>query len=314
MKHEWAKRVAERDGQIVALRSHEQRRHWLVVVVVAAMLVGAFSAQSLWPFLALHLFHGAEEDASARRPSLPAVSVHPPVAAIPPVDPALARLGTDDVGSDSPRMLHLVETHPGETNHEGLARIGTDPRNPQTYSVGSVMLNGARLIEVYADHVVLERSGEKVGLYLDSKGSQTSRAMPADLLLVGGDPPKALQNQPEVASGQTHNPMLADFVRSNPVFDGDRLRGVELFPGLRAGAFARLGLVEGDVITAVSGTAVTDASEVVNQLDQLLAGSTLEVTVKRGAQTIQVNLSGSVLSSESFSDTAVLGMGQESGQ
>ena len=176
------------------------------------------------------------------------------------------------------------------------------------------MLNGARLIEIYADHVVLERSGEKIDLYLDSKGLPSSSSASAVLLLVGGHSPEVQKKQPSVVLDQIRRPVLTDFLRPNPVFREDRLQGVELFPGSRADVFARLGLIEGDVITAVNGVAVTDANEVVTQLEELSAGGSLEVTVKRGAQEMPLNLNGFALLSESFGDTTNLEIGQEPGQ
>ena len=175
------------------------------------------------------------------------------------------------------------------------------------------MLNGARLTEIYSDHVVLERSSEKVELYVDSKDQKPDRTISADLLMVGGVPPPAREDQASATPNQPRNLMLTDFVRPNPVFEGGRLQGVELFSGEWAEVFTRLGLADGDVVTAVNGAAVTDAGDVVNQLEQLLAGGALDVTVKRGAQMVHLNLSGSVLASESFGDTAFPGMGREPG-
>ena len=308
-----ARRAAERETQAIALHSREQRRFWLAVVVAAALSAGAFSAQSLWPFLAPHLVSADNEKVPAPHAASRQMPSQPVVPANTPVDEKLARLGTDDVGATSPRMLHLVEALPGKSTHDGSARIGTDPRNPQTYSVGSLMLNGARLTEIFPDHVVLQRSAEKLELYLDSGGQVPSHAMSSDLLLVGGARPPPQEAQP-LSVDQRHALTLTDFIRPSPVFDGDRLQGVALFQGEKADEFSRLGLAEGDVVTAVNGEVVTDAAGVVSQLEQLLAGGELNVSVRRGAKTIQLSLNGSVFSTESSGDVAALDMGQDSGQ
>ena len=310
-QHGWAMRTPEQEKRLKVAQS--KRRYWLAVVIVAAISIGAFSAQLFWPFLLPHLLSAANETTSRPKSSLKRVSGGPSISPTPPVDTKLVSLGTDDVGAKSPRMLHLVETLPGKNIRDGRARIGTDPRNPQTYSTGSIMLNGAQLTEIYSDHVVLERSSEKVELYIDSKGQKPDRAMSADLLMVGGLPPAAWEDQTSARPNQPRNLVLTDFVRPNPVFEGGHLQGVELFSGERAEVFTRLGLTDGDVVTAVNGAAVTDAGDVVNQLEQLLAGGALDVTVKRGAQMVQLNLSGSVLASESFGDTAFPGIGREPG-
>jgi type II secretion system protein C len=202
----------------------------------------------------------------------------------------VARLGTDDFGSSSPRLLHLIEAHPGQNSREGTALIGTSIKNPQTYAVGSLMLNGARLVEIYPDHVVLRLAGRTESLYLE----QVQPTRHSDLLLVGGRPTQANETLP--ATSEAHSAQsITDYIRPNPVFDGDRLRGVELFPGAHADAFARLGLSAGDVITAVNGVAVTDAGDVMSLLEQLTQGGGFEATVKRGGQMVQVNLTGASL-------------------
>jgi general secretion pathway protein C len=160
------------------------------------------------------------------------------------------------------------------------------------------MLNGARLIEIYADHVTFERLGQKAELYLE--GSQPSHKVASDLLLVGGPALQARGSQPANAESPDRTLALTDYIRPNPVFEGDRLKGVELFPGARADAFVRLGLSPGDVMTAVNGVPVTDMATVMNVLEQLFVGGGVDATLTRGGQVVQASLSGSALSVEAL--------------
>jgi len=45
--------------------------------------------------------------------------------------------------------------------------LGVARENPQTYSTGALLANGARLTEVRANYVVLERAGHSARLYLE---------------------------------------------------------------------------------------------------------------------------------------------------
>ncbi len=53
--------------------------------------------------------------------------------------------GTDSSVSPRPLPLYLVVTMPGRNKNEGTARIGTSVENPQTYTSGAILANGARL-------------------------------------------------------------------------------------------------------------------------------------------------------------------------
>jgi hypothetical protein len=141
-------------------------RKFIAVLGVITLAVGAFSAMKLL------------------RPDDP---VRPVVVVAPAVDPlpearqprAALAPGLLDATSmsvqDVPKRLYLIDTTPGRTPTEGSARIGVDPRVPQSYSAGAVLLNGARLAQIHNRYVVLARGHERARLDLyDPKSVEKS--------------------------------------------------------------------------------------------------------------------------------------------
>jgi len=193
-----------------------------------------------------------------------------------------------------PLALHLVATHPGRNAFEGYADVGVDPRSPQTYRVGALLANGARIEEVYSDHVVLARHGRRTNLYLEGENSRSAVSRQetidenASMRTVGGPISVA------AATADSHD-ALTDYIRVAPVFEGDRIRSLEVYGNGRSDVFQRLGLEGGDLITEIDGAEVANQGVAVAALRQLTSGRTLSVTVLRGGDVHKVQLDGAVV-------------------
>jgi general secretion pathway protein C len=231
---------------------------------------------------------------SASAPSTPPVTIQkPPPTPQPAAFPAAAkdlRAGFPGIwASKEPRPLILTGTVVGSHPGEGSAFIATDERNPQTYAIGAVLANGARLAEVAKDHVILQKDGRSVRLDIQNV---KSRGRPvSDLLMVGGV-------QPAVTAKPTHTETFTQFIRTNPVYEGNVLSGYEVYPGQKAGVFGRLGLRPGDVITALDGARLTDAGNAMHLLAQLASGLAMRATVKRSGKTEELSLDGALMKAE----------------
>lgn len=281
-------------------RPQETKRELLIVAVLIVMAFGAFSAEQLWTALKTRPAPPtAEVSTPAAAPkidSTPAAPIASP-AGNAVVDPSVAKLGTDDLGSKRPRVLVLVDTTPGRNSREGSARLGTNPRNPQTYSAGAVLLNGARLAEIHSDYVVLERNNESVRLYL--QGKQPRGAAPvSDLLEVGGSSSSQPTFRAELPDAGANAPSVTEFIRPNPVFENEMLKGFALYPGNRSGAFYKSGLAAGDVLIELNGVPAIDAAQVMGLLQQWVSGAALNATVQRGRRTKHITLDGTVPGAE----------------
>src|SRR5262249_52172757 len=118
----------------------------------------------------------------ASAPPPPAGATH----SRPQTDISVSFPGIKSSVSDSPKRLVLTGTVLGRSPHEGTAFIGVDARNPQTYSAGAVLANGAHLTLIYKDHVVVEQNGRTALLYLTDRQPRAASDRSSDLLTVGG--------------------------------------------------------------------------------------------------------------------------------
>jgi hypothetical protein len=277
--------VAEMD------RRHHFRVRALSFVGAATLIIVAFWSAGLPPtewYTRLHKWL-SHESTTTTKPATAAVPkpVTPTSAAIPTVVKPLS--GTDSSISPVPLPLYLIATSPGRNAHEGTARIGTSPENPQTYGAGATLANGAQLVEIRNDYVVLERDHKSVRLYMKSLGRSNTSLN--DLLTVGGaEPPK-----PQTP---TMREVLTDYVRPSPIYDGNVLRGFQVYPGPKSGIFSRLGLQAGDVITAINDAPLVDPATTLQSLNQVVGGTALVVTVERKQRRERVVLDGSLIAAD----------------
>jgi hypothetical protein len=225
------------------------------------------------------------------------------------VDPAGAKPGSDYAGAETPRTLVLIDTSPGQNARDGTARLSTDPRNPQTYVTGALLLNGARLTEIHRDYVVLERGADSTRLYVQGKAPRDS-VQKSPLILVGGVSPPASSSTSDASTPSSEDARTAaitTYIRPNPVFEREQLHGFALYPGVQSAEFSKLGLQAGDVITAINGVGVTSGQEIMDALEQLTAGASVAATIQRGGKVQQVTLDGSVITAE-HRDIALAGV------
>jgi len=195
-------------------------------------------------------------------------------------------IGTDSSVSEVPVRLVLAATLLGRNSREGYADIGTAAVSPQRYRAGALLANGARVAEIHADHVVLTRDGQEAQLAVQGHGPADLRTEPSSLLTVGG----ARRSTPAIPDSQD---ALTDRIRIAPVFESDALHALEVYAGAQSEAFGRLGLQQGDRITAIDGAPVRDQARAMAELRRLTEGAALLVTVERGAGTEVLALDGS---------------------
>jgi hypothetical protein len=194
--------------------------------------------------------------------------------------------GNDSSISPIPRNLILTATRPGRTPHEGFADLGTDAGSPQTYRVNAILANGAQLAAIYADYVLLTKGQQSARLYVNQSLSQAVR----DLTTVGGD-------RPEIATGGTSWDGLTDVIRPTPVYDGDTLRGYQVYAGSKSWVFGKLGLLPGDVIVGINGGGLSTPQSDIDRLESLADGASVSVTLARSDGPVTITINGSVVQS-----------------
>jgi hypothetical protein len=222
---------------------------------------------------------GADPNARATLPPQPFLAMEP------------TPVGTDSSVRSDLRGLTLRATHPGRSAQEGTAELSSTGTRGQTYSAGAILANGARLAEIHADHVVLERDGRSERLDLATKGPSIAAPTPASLAWIGPQPV-----EPAVADSVD---ALSQVLRLAPQFDGDTATSLEVQRGPQTELFASLGLLEGDRIVAIDAEPVRDVSRAFESMNEIVAGRAVTVEIERQGKRERVVLDGSRLRSGS---------------
>ena len=78
-------------------------------------------------------------------------------------------------------------------------------------------------------------------------------------------------------------------VRPQPVFANGNLRGVRAYPGSNRQVFAKLGLLPGDLVTAINGAQLEDVQRAAGTLRNL-GNEPVQLTVERNGQARQITV------------------------
>ena len=279
-----------RDGELNTMRNEfEQavlalkgrRRQWqgrVAAVIGSALLVGlalwgagAFDASQTW---------------FAGQPTPPAAV--PPVTAVvptPPVPAAATLPRRPDEGAVG--KLRLVAARPGRNAREGTAQLATGGADALTYVAGALLANGAALLEIYSDHVVLKRDDVTTELYLD--GRERASKVAAEALTSVDKPASRPGTQP--VGPETYSNLL----RAAPRFVDAKISGFEVYSGTEASALSRLNLQSGDILLEVDGQLLTSVEELYRSLKSIRGGASLTATVQRGSEQLVLTMDGAML-------------------
>jgi len=233
--------------------------------------------------------------ASTRHPLNVAAIINGHIFDVAQVQAPPGRDGTNPPPTSIPLVLSGVIAADNPQN--GLAILGQSAQAAKVYAVGDNVPGGAKLYQVFNDHVVIDRGGQLESL-----------ALPRQLGSAGM--PNA--PSPSTAALQTESPivdrmrklmtdqpgLLMDVMRPQPVFAEGRQRGFRVYPGRNRQAFVRLGLKPGDLVTAINGTPLDDPARGQEILKTLSSSSEARVTVTRNGQQQDLTLNMAQVASE----------------
>lgn len=156
------------------------------------------------------------------------------------------------------RSLVLTGTIAAEDPSVGYAFIGTAREHTRFYSAGTRTPEGALLLQVYSDHVIIERDGRRLSLSLPRQLDLHTLAMP-DTAAANAPPPPPHEPTPDemTATLQQESSRLSELLTETPYFLGDKLIGVRIEAGSSTELLRQLGLQPGDILKTVDGTLVT---------------------------------------------------------
>ncbi len=256
-----------------------------VLTVVLVILLAAQLADLLWRVMASS---GAEE-------------VLPPVVpgtAAPAVDLGsivnahlfgIASLSGDPGSAPATTAnLALAGTLAGMNPEHGWAIIGASAQAARVYATGATLPGGTRLLEVHPDRVILDRNGARESLMLPRLSGGSAASTPAAYRLPAAPPGSLVDSVRELmASDQS---AINELLRPQPVFAGAQLRGYRVYPGRNRVQFAKLGLLPGDLVTAVNGAPLDDPNRALETLRAIGSGPAVTLTVDRNGQPQQLSI------------------------
>jgi general secretion pathway protein C len=296
--------VNERFSRIASAAQGARTDGWqkLLPLAVSALLVVVLAWQLVqlgWALL------GAKNGVVAGPGASATVAGPPPVRTVDVASIVNAHLfgqANAPAGSTDPNSvaasqmpLVLVGTIANTDPALGYAIIGENPAAAKVYSVGKTITGGTKLHSVYPDRAILDRGGKLEALLLPKKfqgggmsASVPSAANPADPML--GDRLRQLAAANPAA--------ITDVMRPQPVFANGQQRGYRVYPGRSRAVFNRLGLLPGDLVTAINGTPLDDPSRGMDVLQTLNSSATATVTIERNGTTVQVNINNAQIAQD----------------
>lgn len=212
-----------------------------------------------------------------------------------------------EAGEPAPRQQEAIDAPETQLNLTLLGVVAS--QNPgqsraiikgggeeQSYRIDDQLPGGARLHAVYPDRVILDRRGQLEALRMPrdesgqdlatvekrggGNGRGDARQVEAKRIQqqLRRDPEKAIQN-------------LTDIVRIRPQTADGKLQGYRVQPGRERKRFRSTGLQNGDIIKAVNGMQVTDASAGPQVMNMLRDANQITLTVERNGQMQTINIS-----------------------
>ncbi len=181
----------------------------------------------------------------------------------------------------------------------------------QVFSVGDTLPASGRVVlaKVMPQQVVIDNNGtyELISLY-DGPGiavptrpvTRPASASPASTAVSMPVPEtsRASANERSALAGRYRQQLydnpesLASVVSVSPVREDDRIVGYRIAPGADRAAFDAFGLQRGDIVTAVNGLALSDASNTVKlyQMMKDATDATFDIERDGGTVTVSVDL------------------------
>jgi general secretion pathway protein C len=172
-------------------------------------------------------------------------------------------------------------------------------RKQGVYGIDAPVPGGATVKAIEWDKVILDHNGKDEILELASKSPVGSPAKP----VVGGAPAapppsggsiqataenEFMVPRAEVDSALENMSQLFTQIRAVPHFEGGQSIGFRLFAIRRGSLFDRIGLKNGDIITSINGSEMSDPSRAVALLQELREAQNLKVGAIRNQQPLEL--------------------------
>lgn len=186
--------------------------------------------------------------------------------------------------------LNLVLHGVLSSSDVALARaiIAAPGGSENDYAVGSALPGGAELTRIYPDRIILRRDGRYETLKLpkdQGAGDDSGGTSDASAHSSAGSLLRHYR-----AALTRHPGELLQLVRPQAVVENGRFIGFRLHPGQQPALLGKLGLRNGDIVTAINGTALNAPGKAIKALESLKGADSIDLTVQRGGRRINLAL------------------------
>ena len=194
--------------------------------------------------------------------------------------------------ADTRLNLTLKGTIAATESRFAMAIIEGSNREEKVYAIDDTVLSGTKLHSVYADRVILNRSGVLEALRLPREFAKTEPPPRQDTTRTI----RSADRQSTFGGALAENPAaLGDVIRPTPYFVGGEQQGYRVYPGKDRRTFARLGLRPGDLIKEIGGSPLTDPAQAMAIFQSLESAGEVSITVVRNGESQELTLDTSQL-------------------
>ncbi len=177
--------------------------------------------------------------------------------------------------------LSLKGTIAYNDQESSIAIIADNSNEEKVYSIRDTVTAGATLHAIYADRVVLNRSGTLEVLKLPKDFPKGATRVRRNTTTVSRTATNSRSIRNVLAQNVTK---LADVIRPTPYYVSGQMQGYRVYPGRDRKQFAALGLRPGDLIKDINGAALTNPQQATQIFQSLGTTEEVSVTVERNGQ------------------------------
>jgi general secretion pathway protein C len=184
---------------------------------------------------------------------------------------------------------------------QGMAIIGDSAANARVVVVGKEVPGGATLHSVYNDKAIIDRSGvlESVFLPRNPVAGVVAGVPPPPPVGVPSPPPTNDANLERMRRLVSDDPgLIGRVMRPQPVFQGGQMKGFRVYASGNRQMFARMGLRDGDTITAINGAPLNDKDRAQEIFGTLSSSTDARITIMRNNRQQELVLNLAQLANE----------------
>lgn len=186
--------------------------------------------------------------------------------------------------------LNLKGIYAAHSPETSRAIIAEGDNNDRIYAVGDSIPGNATIENIYADRVIIRRSGNLEALRLPRAGEDNgvARTTSMDSQQSDNDGPDLLALREELLDNPER---ITDLVRFRPVYRNAEFQGYRIYPGREQEVFRELGLRPGDLVKEINGVRLDDAQGVMGLVNELPDATSISVRLERRGETENLSVS-----------------------